>query len=99
MDAKTLVNHGQEVVKAGVETLSAAKNVVADAGRETAEVLSRKKEELKQTLKDGAAQVGEKLARIAQPTRKEQALARKAEVKAKKRAKQENATDEAQATT
>lgn len=79
-----VVAHGKEVVKAGAQTAQAARDVVAGAGREAAEVVARTKDELKRTLKDGAAQVGERLSRIATPNRREQAAARKAEVKAKK---------------
>jgi hypothetical protein len=85
--AAMVAAHGQEVVKTGVETLQAAKNVIVDAGRETAQVLTRTKDELKRTLTDGASQVGDKLSRIATPNRREQAQARKAEVKQKKRDK------------
>ena len=90
--------HAQEVVAAGAQTLAAAKEVVDGARRETADVLTRKKDELKQTLKQGAEQVGEKLSRITQMTRKEQAAARKAEVKAKKRAAREQDAEEPAAT-
>jgi len=78
--------HGQDVVKTGVQTLQAARGVVAEGGREAVQVLSRTRDELKKTLADGAAQVGDKLKLIATPTRREQAAARKAEVKQKKRA-------------
>jgi hypothetical protein len=81
--------HSQEVVKAGVETLTQAKQVVGNARREAAGVVSRTKEELKRTLKEGAAQVGDRIAHLAQATRKEQAESRKAEVKAKKRARKQ----------
>jgi hypothetical protein len=85
--AAMVASHGQEVVKTGVETLQAAKNVIVEAGRETAQVLSRGKDELKRTLKEGASHVGDKLSRIATPNRREQAQALKAEVKQKKREK------------
>ncbi len=79
--------HGQEAVKTGARTLQAAKGVVVEGGREAVQVAIRTKEELKRTLKDGVAQVGEKLSRLTTPTRKEEALARKLEVKAKKQRK------------
>lgn len=77
--------HGQEVVKVGMQTLQAAGKVVKGARREAAQMLDRTRDELKKTLVEGAVQVGEKLSRIASPTRKEQAEAHKAEIKAKKR--------------
>ncbi|HUR41478.1 MAG TPA: hypothetical protein VM240_09965 [Verrucomicrobiae bacterium] len=68
--------HAPDVIQTGVETLRAAKGVVTGA-----------RDELKRTLKEGAQKIGEKLAHIATPTRKEVAEMNKAEVKAKKRAK------------
>jgi hypothetical protein len=85
--AAMVVAHGQEVVKTGVETLQAAKNVIVEGGRETAGVLTRTKAELKRTLTDGASHVGDKLSRIATPNRREQAEMRKMEVRQKKRDK------------
>lgn len=85
--AAMVAAHGQGVVKTGVETLQAAKNVIVDAGREAAQVLSRTRDELKRTLSDGASQVGDQLSRLATPTRREQAESRKAEVRRKKRDK------------
>lgn len=79
--------HGQEVVKTGAKTLHAAKEVVIEGAREAVQVATRTKDELKRTLKEGATQVGEKLSRLATPTRKEQAAARKVEIKAKKERK------------
>jgi hypothetical protein len=102
-DAKTKVEqvaaHGQEAVKASAQVLAAAKEVVDEARRDTAKVLSRSKDKLKKTLKEGAAQVGDKLANIANPTRREQAAARKAEVKSKKKRSKlaQTASDEAAA--
>ena len=87
--------HGQDAIKAGAQTAREAKNVVVEAGREIAEVASRRKEELKQTLKDGASQIGGKLSRLTTPTRKEQAALRKAEVKAKKQQKRAESSDDA----
>lgn len=87
--------HGQEVLQTGVQTLQAAKDVVAAGGRDAVQVLSHTGEELQRTLKDGAAQIGEKLSRIATPTRKEQAASRKAEVKARKQQRQAGSRESA----
>ncbi len=87
--AKMVGAHSQDVAKVGARTLRAAKDVVTQCGRDTAQVLSRSREELKRTLIEGAAEVGERLSRIATPTRKEEALARKLEVKAKKKRSRE----------
>lgn len=81
--------HSQDVLKVGSQTLQAAKEVVVKAGHDAAEVVSNAREELKRTLKEGAAQMGDRLSRIATPTRMEEAIARKVEVKAKKRRKRE----------
>lgn len=81
--------HSQDVVKTGAQTLHAAKGVVVEAGREAAQLAVKTKDELKRTLKEGASQLGEKMARIATPTRREEAAARKLEVKAKKQRKRE----------
>lgn len=83
--------HAPGVLQSGVETLRAAQQVVAGAGREAGEMLDRTKDQLKQTLRDGASRIGQKLANIATPTRKEVAEARKEEVKAKKRSKRARA--------
>jgi hypothetical protein len=79
--------HGKDVLETGAQTLHAAREVVAEAGRQAAQVVTQTRDELKRTLREGAAQIGDKLARIATPTRKEQAAAHKAEVKAKKQRK------------
>lgn len=76
--------HSRDVLKAGTQTLHSAREVVAQAGRDAAELLSHTRDELKRTLKEGAVQIGERLSRLATPTRKEEAMARKLEVKAKK---------------
>jgi hypothetical protein len=90
-DAKSkggmIVAHGQDIVHTGVETLKAAKDVVVGAGREALDVATRAKDELKRTLTEGASQVGHKVSHLATPTHKEEAAARKAEVKAKKQRK------------
>ena len=83
--------HAPGVVQTGVETLKAAQEVVKGARREAGEVFDRTKDQLKQTFKDGASRIGQKLANIATPTHKEAAEARKEEVKAKKRAKRARA--------
>lgn len=95
--AEVVGARSKDVLETGVQTLQAAKEVVVTAGRQAAEVLANTKDELKRTLKQGAAEVGDKLARIATATRKEQAKARKAEVKAKKRAKASAASSHAAA--
>ena len=81
--------HSQDVLKVGTQTLQAAREVVAQARRDAGELLSHTRDELKRTLQEGAAQMGDRLSRIATPTRKEEALARKLEVKEKKRKKRE----------
>lgn len=87
--------HAPDVVKTGVDTLRAAQEVVAGARREAGLVLEKTKDGLRRTLKEGADKIGQKLANIATPTRKEQAEARKEEVKAKKRAKRSEAAEAA----
>lgn len=87
--------HGQDAVRTGARTLQAAKGVVVQGGREAVQIAIRTKDELKRTLKDGVAQVGEKLSRLTTPTRKEEAFARKLEVKAKKQRKRAAMEDEA----
>lgn len=89
--------HAPDVVKTGVDTLRAAQEVVAGARREAGLVLEKTKDGLKRTLKEGADKIGQKLANIATPTRKEQAEARKEEVKAKKRARRAEAAPQAAA--
>ncbi len=86
--------HSQDVLKVGSQTLRAAKEVVVQAGRDTANVLSHSRDELKRTLQEGGAQMRDRLSRLATPNRKEEALARKLEVKAKKRRKREEAQAE-----
>lgn len=90
--------HSQDVLKLGSQTLQAAKGVVVQAGHDAAEVLSHTRDELKRTLKEGAAQMGDRLSRIATPTRKEEAVARKLEVKAKKRRKRAAQSESAEPT-
>jgi hypothetical protein len=68
--------HAPDVLKTGVDTI-----------REARQVLDRTKDELKKTLKQGAEKIGHQLANLATPTRKEQAEAKKEEVKEKKRAR------------
>lgn len=85
--AEMVAAHGQDVFKSGVGTAKALREVVVQAGRETVQLATRTKDELKRVLNDGAVQIGEKLVRIATPTRKEEAAARKAEVKALKQRK------------
>ncbi|HUP91742.1 MAG TPA: hypothetical protein VM074_05790 [Solimonas sp.] len=79
--------HGKDVIGVGAQTLQAAKEVVVEAGRQASGVLSNTRDELKRTLKEGASQIGEKLANIASPTRKEEAVAHKQEIQAKKQRK------------
>ena len=90
-EAKTKVEmvaaHGKDVVETGASTLRAAKDVVMAGGREAVGVAGRTRDELVRTLKDGFAKVGDKLSRIATPTRKESAVAKKIEVRAKKQRK------------
>ena len=94
--AEMVAAHGQDVVQTGIETLQAARTVVKDAGREAIDLLTRTNDNLRKTLKEGVDRVGGKISRIATPTHKEQAEARKAEIKAKKRAKAEQARAEAE---
>jgi hypothetical protein len=82
--------HLRDVIKLGSQTLRNSRNVVRQARHDTATVLFAARDELRRTLKDGVAQIGDRLARLATPTRKEEALARKIEVKAKKRRKRAN---------
>lgn len=79
--------HGQDVLKLGSQTLLAAKEVVRQARYDTATVLSAASDDLKRTLKEGVAQIGDRLSRLTTPTRKEEAIARKVEVKARKKRK------------
>lgn len=82
-----VVTHGKDVVKTGAEALREAKGVIDHSRQDVAAVLARTKDELTQTLKDGAGRVVEKVQRLNTPTHKELAEAKKAEVKAKKREK------------
>lgn len=79
--------HSRGVLDLGSQTLQTAKDVIVQGGRDAVAVLVHTREELKRTLNEGVAQMGERLSRIATPTRKEEALARKTEVKDKKRQK------------
>lgn len=79
--------HSRDVVETGASALIGAKDVVVDGGREAAQVASRTKQEFVRKVKEGIAQVGDKLSRITTPTRKEEAIARKMEVRAKKKLK------------
>lgn len=79
--------HLLDVIKLGSQTLLSSKNVIRQARQDTATVIFNARDELKRTLKDGAAQIGNRLARLTTATRKEEALARKSEVKQKKRRK------------
>ncbi|AXQ29976.1 hypothetical protein D0B54_15400 [Solimonas sp. K1W22B-7] len=79
--------HGKDVIQTGAQTLQAAREVVADGGREAAQVLTNTRQELQRTLKEGATQIGDQLSRIATPTHKEEATSRKAAVKEKKQRK------------
>jgi hypothetical protein len=86
--------HSAEVFHTGVETLEAARSVVIGAGNDTVAVIARARQDLKQTLSDGASRLGHQLVRIATPTHEEQAALRKDEVKRKKRAKRAQAADD-----
>lgn len=86
-NAEMVAAHLQDVFRLGSQTLHAAQDVVRQARRDTAGVLSTAGGELKRTLRDGVAQIGGRLARLATPTRKEEAIARKVEVKQKKQRK------------
>lgn len=79
--------HGKEVIHAGTETLQAARVVLSRGRQDAAEVLTHTRDELKRTLKEGRTQVGERLSRLTTPTHEEEALARKASVRAKKQKK------------
>lgn len=74
-----------------VQVQVAAGKAVAEAARaakaETVATLSHAGEELRATLKDGYQMAGDKLSRFGSPSRKLQAEAHKAEVKAKKAAR------------
>lgn len=85
--AEMISSHGQEVIQTGAQTLQAAKEVVVQGGRDAAKVLTHTKDELQRTLKEGVAQIGDKLTRLATPTHREEAAARKAAVKEKKQRK------------
>lgn len=76
--------HGREVVHTGTETLQAAREVVASGGQQAVGVLAQTRDELRRTLKDGAARIGHQLSHLATPTHKEEATARKASLKEKK---------------
>lgn len=90
--AEMVASHGKDVVEAGASTLRAAKDVVMAGGRQAAEIAGRTRDELVRTLKDGLSTVGDKLSRIATPTREERAVARKVEVRAKKQRKRADST-------
>lgn len=90
--ASLVAAHAPDVVKTGAETLKAAREVVDHSRRDAKLLLERTRDELKQTLKQGADQVRHKLAHLAEPTHKEQAEAKKAAVKAKKRARRAQAS-------
>ncbi len=87
--------HGKDVIQTGAQTLQAAKEVVAEGGREAAQVLTNTKQELQRTLKEGAAQISDKLSRIATPTHKEEAATRKVAVKEKKQRKRSESAGQA----
>lgn len=83
--------HGQDVIHTGGETLRAARQIVVTASREAASLVIRTRDDLVVTLKQGASQVADKLSRLTTPTRKEVAMARKAQVKEKKKRKRAEA--------
>lgn len=89
--AGMVVTHGQDLVKTGVDTLRSAQDVLAGARRDVASVVVRTRDELLTTFKEGREQIGYQLSHLATPTRKEQAQARKAEVKARKQRKRDQA--------
>lgn len=82
--AGIIVTHGQDLIQTGVETLRTAASVLAGARRELHVVAVRTRGELRTTFLDGQLQLKHKLSHLAVPTRKEQAAAHKADVKAKK---------------
>lgn len=85
--AGIVVNHSQDLVHTGIETLGSAKDVLADAQRDVRSVVSRASAELRSTFKEGREKLSYKLRHLDTPTRKEAAEARKLEVRAKKRHK------------
>lgn len=89
--AGMIAAHARDVAVTGIEVLRSARDVVIGAHGEALALLARTADELRRTLREGVARVRGKLARIATPTHKEQALARKAQIKAKKRSRQTRA--------
>lgn len=92
-----VASHGQTVVHTGGQTLQSAKDIVVKAGRDAIDLAGRTRTELVRTLKDGATQMAGQLSRIATPTHKEMAEARKVEIKEKKARKRAQAAAEAEA--
>jgi hypothetical protein len=86
--------HSPAVIKSGKQTLRAAREVVATAKRDAKTLAVRTKDDLKRTLQEGAAEIGDRLSRLATPTRKEMAEARKQEIKAKKQSRRSQAHDD-----
>jgi hypothetical protein len=82
--AELIGSHGRQVVQTGTETLQAAREVVVNGGHQAVDVLAQTRDELRRTLKDGAARIGHQLSHLATPTHKEEAVARKEAVKDKK---------------
>lgn len=87
--AVLVLNHGQDLVQSGTQTLRSAKDVLLGAGNEIKEVIVRTKDELRATLQEGRERLHHKIANIATPTRKEAAAERKMKVKAKKQRKRD----------
>ncbi len=88
----SLINaHRRDLAKTGVQILQAAKEVVVEGGRESVRLFGRTCSELQRTLSDGVDQIRYKLAHIKTPTHKEQAEARKVEIKGKKQRKRAEA--------
>jgi uncharacterized phage infection (PIP) family protein YhgE len=84
-----VLNHGQDLVQSGTQTLHSARDVLLGAGLEIKKVIVRTQDELRSTLAEGRERLRHKLANIATPTRKEEAAARKMRVKAKKQRKRD----------
>ena len=94
--AGLVATHGQDLLRTGVQTLRDARDVITSAGREVQDVAARAREELWTTLQTGRDQIGHKFTHLATPTRKEEAEARKLEVKARKQRKRAAAQQDAE---
>lgn len=74
---EVIAAHSPAVIQSGTKTLRAAKEVVANAKREARVLAMRTKDDLKLTMKEGAAEIGDRLLRLATATREDLAEARK----------------------